>query len=261
MTPGVVLIALAASVVGIDERAPFIAFGGDGAQGVLVNLSVGARPCDPAVPGRPTVVFIHGFNPLPRAIHFTMSEQVGQALVRRVGTSFNILAWDWNAATFVSLSPRDNGASAVAQGRLLAAALWQSRLRPAQIQLIGHSSGSIVAASAARTFALEYGQTVAQLTMLEPAASYHPLVFERLAAGAFAHRVENYWSPDRGAYGSEVVDARVENIRVDRPRPPLARLAPLRSSHMYVVEWYISTISDPSYPVGFNRSLLLAARR
>jgi pimeloyl-ACP methyl ester carboxylesterase len=261
MTAGVVLIALAASVVGIEERAPFIELGGDGAQGVLINLSAGARPCDPAVPGRPTVVFIHGFNPLPRALHFSMPEQVGRALVRRVGTAFNILGWDWNAATFVSLSPRDNGASAVAQGRILAAALWRSRLRPAQIQLIGHSSGSIVAASAARAFALEYRQPIAQLTLLEPAASYHPLVFERMAASAFAHRVENYWSPDPRAFGREVVDARVENIRVDRPRPPLARLAPSRSSHMYVVEWYISTIGDPSYPVGFNRSLLLAAGR
>jgi pimeloyl-ACP methyl ester carboxylesterase len=131
----------------------------------------------------------------------------------------------------------------------------------ARTHLIGHSSGTIVAASAARTLAFEYGQPVAQLTLLEPAAGYHDVVFERLAAGAAAHRVENYWSPDRGAYGREAPYPGVENIRIDRQPRSSGPIFPRRSSHMYVVEWYISTIEDPRYPAGFNRSLILTEAR
>jgi pimeloyl-ACP methyl ester carboxylesterase len=253
----VVVLAIATSVVGEDLRRPFVAFGGDASRGVLVNLSPGCQPGAPAVAGRPTVVFIHGFNPLPRTVHFTMFEQVAGAIARRGGPALNVFGWDWNAATFVSLVPRANGDAAVAQGRALAVALLRAGALPARTHLIGHSSGTIVAASAARTLAFEYGQPVAQLTLLEPATSYHDVVFERLAAGTTARRVENYWSPDRGALGRAAPYPGVENIRVDRqPRSPAPILARL-SSHLYVAEWYITTIEDPRYPAGFNRSLIL----
>jgi len=217
MTAWGMVLAVWVSAVGSDDRPPFVRFGGDPARGVLLNLTPGARPGDPARAGRPTVVFIHGFNPLPRTVHFTMSEQVAGALARRVGPAFNVLGWDWNAATFVSLDPRVNGRSAVAQGRALAAALRGAGVSPARVHLIGHSSGSIVAASAARTIAVESGRRVAQLTLLEPAAGYHPLVFERLAVAASAERVENYWSPDPGAFGRPVASPGVENIRFRKP--------------------------------------------
>ncbi len=258
MTAWILVLAAAASVVGSDERPPFLALGGDPARGVLVNLSHLAHPGDPPVVGRPTVVFIHGFNPLPRALHFTMSEQVGGALVRRVGPGFNVFGWNWNAATFISLDPRANGESAVAQGRALALALLRSGALPATTHLIGHSSGSIVAASAARTLAFEYGRPVAQLTLLEPAASYHSLVFERLAAGSSAQHVENYWSPGPSGYGREVPTPGVVNIRVDGPRSYIGVVSPRRSGHMHIVRWYINTIEDPRHSAGFNRSLLLA---
>jgi pimeloyl-ACP methyl ester carboxylesterase len=190
-----------------------------------------------------------------------MSEQLAGAVARRGGPALNVFGWDWNAATFVSLAPRANGNSAVAQGRALAAALQRAGALPARTHLIGHSSGSIVAASAARTLAVEYGQPVAQLTLLEPAAGYHDVVFERLAAGTAARRVENYWSPDRGAYGHEAPYPGVENIRVDRPPRSSGPIFPRRSSHMYVVEWYIATIEDSRYPAGFNRSLILTEGR
>lgn len=257
MTACGVLFAAVAAVVAGDDRPPFIRFGGDLAQGVLVNLTCGARPGDPAVGGRPTVVFVHGFNPLPHAIHFTMAEQVAEALGRRLGPGCNAFGWDWNAATCVSLHPRANSESAVAQGRALAAALCRAGAAPAGIHLIGHSSGCIVAASAARAVAVETGQLVAQLTLLEPAASYHPLVFNLLAAGASARRVENYWSPDPGAFGREAASPGVEDIRIDGPRPHLGVVNPRHSSHLYVVKWYITTIDDPGIPSGFNRSLIL----
>src|SRR4051812_4229035 len=103
MTAGVVLLAAMAAVVGNDDRPPLIEFGGNPARGVLVILSLGARPGDPPAAGRPTIVFIHGFNPLPGVVHFAIAEQLAQALIRRAGPAFNILAWDWNAATCVSL--------------------------------------------------------------------------------------------------------------------------------------------------------------
>jgi pimeloyl-ACP methyl ester carboxylesterase len=257
MTAGVVLIAVAASLVGSDERPPFVQLGGNAAKGVLVNLSPGMRRGDGAVAGRPTVVFIHGFNPLPRAVHFTMSEQVAGSLARRVGPAYNVFAWDWNAATFLSLDPRVNNEGAVAQGRALAAALQRAGALPARTHLIGHSSGSIVAASAARSLSVDHGRPVAHLTLLEPAAAYHPLVFVRLTAGVLARRVENYWSPDPSAYGRAVASPGVENIRIDGPQPLVGVIRPLRSSHMYVVYWYLNTIENPAIPSGFNRSVLL----
>jgi alpha-beta hydrolase superfamily lysophospholipase len=181
------------------------------------------------------------------------------ALVRRVGPAFNVFGWDWNAATFVSLDPRANGDSAVAQGRALAEALLRSGAMPARTHLIGHSSGSIVAA--ARTLAFEHGRPLAQLTLLEPAAGYHSLVFERLAAGSSAQRVENYWSPGASGYGREVSAPGVVNFRVDGPRSYLGVVSPRRSGHMNIVRWYITTIDDPRYWAGFNQSLLLAEGR
>ncbi len=258
MTAWILVLATVVAVVGSDDRPAFLAFGGDSARGVLVNLSQMARPGDPPVVGRATVVFIHGFNPAPRALHFTMSEQVAGALVRRVGPGFNVFGWNWNAATFVSLDPRANGDSAVAQGRALATALLRSGALPARTHLIGHSSGSIVAASAAQTLAFEYGRPVAHLTLLEPAAGYHPLVFERLAAGSSAQRVENYWSPGASGYGGESAAPGVVNIRVDVPRSYLGVVSLRRSGHMNIVRWYIATIDDPRQWAGFNQSLLLA---
>lgn len=256
MTACVMLLVMG-GVVGGADRPPFIQFGGDPARGVLVNLSAGARPCDPAVVGRPTVVFVHGFNPLPRAVHFTMAEQVAGALARRCGAAFNVFGWDWNAATCVSLDPRANANGAAAQGRALAAALCRAGASPERLHLIGHSSGCIVATATARTFALEYGRLVAQLTLLEPAEGYHAFVYERLAAGSSARRVENYWSPGPSGYGREVASPGVQNIRIDGPHPYLGMVSPRSSSHLYVVQWYLTTIHDPGIPSGFNRSLLL----
>jgi pimeloyl-ACP methyl ester carboxylesterase len=259
MTSSVILFASLAGILGADHRPPFIRLGADLAQGVLVNLAPGSRPFDPAVAARPTVVFVHGFNPLPRVVHFTMAEQLAGALARRAGPSFNVYGWDWNGATCVGLDGRANAEAAVAQGRALSAALCRVGVVPAGLHLIGHSSGCIVAASAARTIAVESGRVVAQLTLLEPAGSFHPLIFERLAAGAAARRVENYWSPGPSAYGREAAALGVENVRIDSPHPYAGVVNPRLSSHLFVMQWYLGTIDNPGIPSGFNRSLLFAA--
>lgn len=259
MATCVALLVAMAAAVGGDGRPALLRFGGDPSRGILVNHTVGMRPFDAPNPALPSLVFIHGCNAAPKVVHFTMGRRLAEALARRGGPPFNVLEWDWNAATVVSLKGRANEASAVEQGRRLAAALLQSGIPPARTHLIGHSSGAIVAASAARTLLSGYGHSVAQLTLLDPAATYHGLVFDSLAAGSSARLVENAWAPGPSGYGHEVARAGVWNTRVDGPTPYLGALAPSLSNHFHVVEWYLGTVADPRLPGGFNTSLLFAA--
>ncbi len=252
MTSTVLLLAAITSVAGAGDRTSVLEFGGDPAPGLLVNHSIGARPFDPPDPSRPTVVFIHGFNPAPGMVHFTMADRLAESIARRGGPALNVLAWDWNAATYLGLNPHVNAENTVGHGRRLAAALRSKGLAPGRLHLIGHSSGSIVAASAAQALRCWSGQPVAQLTLLEPAEFYHHIVFERLAAGSSAHRVEHYWAPGPSGFSREVTYSRIKNHRVEVPNPCLAAVHPLRSGHLHVFRWYLTTIEDRSATVGFN---------
>jgi pimeloyl-ACP methyl ester carboxylesterase len=261
MALGVLLAVVAGCVAGWGDRATLVAAGGDPSEGVLINVTPGARPFDPPDRSLPTLVFIHGFNPLPGAVHFTMAERLGEVVGRRAGPRFNVLGWDWNAATFPrSLDPNAGPEAAVHQGRLLAATLRSAGVDPSRTHLIGHSAGGIVAASAARTFATDLGQPVAQLTLLDPAAYYHSVIFDRLAAGSAAPIVENYWATGPSGYGRIVPYAGVRNIGVAGPSPYVGLVFPLRSNHLFVVQWYLDTAESPFYPSGFNTSVLLRAR-
>jgi len=253
-----VLLTAAATLTADGRPAVLIRRGGDPARGLLVNHSPGRRPFDPPDPALPTVVFIHGINPLPRTVHFTMTEALAGSLARRGGPPCNVLGWDWNAATVESLRASTNSEAAVRQGPALAWALWSAGLDPARTHLIGHSSGSMVATSAAWVFARRWGRPVAQLTLLDPATFYHEIVFERLGAGSLAPVVENYWAPGPSAYGREVALPGVRNYRVDGPASHLGVLCPLRSDHLYVVRWYLETVEHRGIDAGFNRSVLLA---
>lgn len=251
-----VLVTTIAMVGWPGDGPSLIVRGADLSRGVLVNLSPGARPFDLPDPGRPTVVFVHGANPMPRVVHFTMAEQFAAALARR-GLGFNILAWDWNAAAATGIRPSTHYAVAVQQGWCLAGALWSAGLDPARLHLIGHSSGGMVVAAAARAFASGCGRPVAQLTFLEPAAGYHSVIFEDLAAWSTACRVENDWAPGPSGFGRAVAYPGVVNLGVPGPTPLLGMFDLLESSHLAIVRWYIATAADPTSPVGFNTSLLL----
>src|SRR4051794_16448206 len=150
-THAVVVVAAVAAVAGHGERRrPLVVGGGDPARGVLVNHTPGVPPFAPPDPSRPTIVFVHGFNPMPRTVHFAMAECLADALAKRPNApAFNLLAWDWNAATFEGLSVRRNVDASVQQGHRLASALMAAGLPPSRIHLIGHSAGSLVATSAA----------------------------------------------------------------------------------------------------------------
>ena len=252
------VVLTAAATLAADGPGPvMVRRGGDPSRGLLVNRTVGSRPFDPPDPTRPTVVFIHGINPLPQLVHFGMAEELGRSMSRRGGPAMNVLAWDWNAATFESLHPGINLDVAVLQGHALARALRGAGIDPARTHLIGHSAGAIVATSAARVFAVGRGRPVRRLTLLEPATYYHSLVFERMAAGSLAPLVENYWCPGPSAYGREVSIPGVRNFRVDGPASYAGVLCPLRSDHLFIVRWYLETVEDPRRAWGYNTSPVL----
>lgn len=257
MSPFLGLLIAAMTVGGTGDRPTLLAGGGDLARGVLVNRTPGERPGGPVDPERPTIVFVHGFNPLPMVVHFEMAERLGEALGRRPGgCGFNVLDWDWNAATCAGLRVSSNIEAAVAQGPRLADALLRSGVEPGRLHLVGHSAGSLVATSAARSLAAR-GRPAAQLTLLEPAAFYHPALFERLAAGSAATRVENYWAAGPSGYGRDAVYPGVFNACVRGETPWLGLVVPTRSGHIDIVRWYVATAENPACRLGFNASVLL----
>jgi pimeloyl-ACP methyl ester carboxylesterase len=249
-----VAMVIAATVSVGGREAKLLRGGGDPSRGILVNQTPGFRPFDPPVPGRPTVVFIHGLNPLPGVVHFVMTERVAEALSRRGGQAYNILGWNWNAATLESLRPGENIQAAIRQGQALAWSLRQWGVDPARTHLIGHSAGGIVATSAAREIARSMGTRAAQLTLLDPAAYYHSVLFDQLQAGSLAPVVENYWSPGPSAYGRQAARPGVRDLRVEGAASYAGVLCPLRSDHLGIVRWYLATIENPQCSWGFNTS-------
>jgi hypothetical protein len=250
---------LAVSTVAQSGNRPsLMELGGDPARGVLMNYSPGGRAFDPALP---TVVFVHGMNPLPQAVHFTMAQRLGEAMAQRGGSDFNVLGWDWNAATFVGLHRSANFQAAVDQGRTLAATLQHAGADPSRLHLIGQSSGCMTATAAARSLVEWSGRPIAQLTLLDPAVSYHGLVFDQLAAGSTARRVENYWTPHPSGYGRQENKPGIWNYRLDGPTPLLGTVLVSRSNHWHVIDWYISTAANPNAPGGFNTSVLVNPAR
>jgi pimeloyl-ACP methyl ester carboxylesterase len=233
------VIALAATCLGDPD---LVACGGSDAQGCLINLSCGAGPCDPVEPDKPTIVVTHGFNPFPRRVRFCFPESFAREFRYRCGTGVNVLAWDWNADTFVSLRPKVNSENAIDQGCRLATALISRGVEPAHTQLIGHSLGCVVVVSAARHLASTTGEPIAQLTLLDPLKSQHALIFERLAATRVALRVENDWAPGLSGYGAQANYPGVINVRVPGATPLRGLVNPLLSNHLHVVRWRLNAL-------------------
>ena len=252
MTATVCLVLASVLALGADPPDPtLIRRGGDPARGLLVNRTPGFRPFDPPDPARPSVVFIHGFNPVPGMVHFEMATRLAESLARR-GTVCNVLEWDWNAATFDSLRPRVNSDKSVEQGRILAQALQRSGIDPGRTHLIGQSAGGMVATSAAYVFAVHWGRPVAQITLLDPATYYHTVIFQQLRAGSLAPLVENYWTSSPSAFGREVRLPGVQDHHVDGRSFYLGVVNPARSDHLFVVNWYLTTVENRSTGQGFN---------
>lgn len=257
MTLGVALCAAIAAAAGHGRPPDIAECGRDPARGLLVNCTIGAAPWAAPDPARPTVVFVHGANPLAPVLHFAPARRMAEAVYRRHGGRFNVLGWDWNSDTIVSLSPRANVEHAVGHGYALASALRGAGVDPVRLHLIGQSSGCVVAAAAARALIAGTGRPVAQLTLIDPATLYHGMVFEQLAAGSTARLVENYYVVGPSGFGRAVGYPDVWNIQIDGRRGYVGLVRLMHSDHLDAVRWYIASVEDPSCCSGFNTSLLL----
>jgi hypothetical protein len=241
MLPLALLCTLAATTASpaYDADLRLLAWGPSPARGRLVNVTLGARPNDPIDPARPTLVVVHGANPFHPALHYAIAERYAEALGAVYGTGVNVVGWDWNADTLRHLwLPRRNLDHVVWQGQQLAASLRATGLDPRRLHLIGQSSGSLAAASAARSMA-NAGQPPARLTLLDPARLYHDLLFGTLGAGTAAAVVDHYWVESPSAFGAEAPYAGVHNIRLAGSSGVLGLIRPFRSDHLAAVRWHI----------------------
>ena len=248
------LLAACVFATGCGLNTAVLQKGGNGRMGVLLNYSCNAHPCDPIDPSKPTIVFTHGWNPLPKCIHTTFASASAQTLKCRCGDSYNLLSWDWNG---VRVSPFNDEPLRVGkqQGRMMAAALRSRGVDPGRTHIIGHSLGTIAAAQAA--VCLQDLGCTAQITLLDPPETYHEQIFHELAPTCHAHVVENYWSPGVSGYGAHANVAGVQNFIV-RGTTPIVGIVDLSlSNHVYVMRWYYETIRCPSMRCGFQNSVLL----
>lgn len=255
MTANALLLTALGLLAASPDRPKQYILGKDVSPGILRNWTVGCRPFDPPDPSRPTLVFVQGFNPAPRLVRCTIPEQLALAVARRGGPVVNVMAWEWNAATWAGLRPEVNQANAVDHGRRLAAALQGAGLAAHKIHLVGQSTGCIVVTAAARALRDQSGTLVGQLTLLDPATLYHHVVFEQLNAGTTSYRVENYWADGPSGFGKSVAYYGVTNMQVDGPKSLIGVVVLPRSSHWHVASWYLDTIEDRGCQAGYNTSL------
>ena len=247
------LALLLGTTVGCGLSSPLLQRGGNGRYGVLLNYSCGAHRCDPIDPSKPTIVFTHGWNPLPNKIHVTFGQASSQAIRCQYGDACNLLSWDWSA---VRVSPFRNQPIRTGrdQGKKMAAALRVRGVDPSRTQVIAHSLGSVVAAQAACCLS-DLG-SMAQLTLLDPPEDMHDEIFCRLGAATHAEIVENYWAPGISGFGGHVSTAGVQNYIVRGTTPVRGIIDLSISNHMHVMQWYYQTICCPSISCGFQQSIL-----
>lgn len=245
---------LASTITGCGLNDAILQKGGNGRKGVLLNYSCGAHPCDAIDPSKPTIVFTHGWNPLPNKIRTTFAPSSAAALRCRCGDSYNLLSWDWNA---VRVSPFNDEPFRIGrcQGRMLASALRARGVEPCRTQIVGHSLGTLVAAQAA--VCLRDLGPMGQLTLLDPPESLHEEIFCKLKAHRHARVVENYWAPRVSGYGAHAGYPGVRNFIVHGPTPVRGIVDLSVSNHVEVMRWYYKTIRCPSIPCGFQNSVFV----
>ena len=180
----VAFFAAVAAGTDLRDHPPLIQFGADPSRGILVNRTVGRRPFDPPDVARPTLIFVHGFNPTPHVVHFTMTDRLAEAVSRRFGAGLNVLGWDWNAATLVSCNRETNREETIHQGHRLArndvrapALIWPGR--SSSRTQFGHDRRS---GRRQRELLTRHGRAIAQLT---PARAGHMAAHQVLFASGW----------------------------------------------------------------------------
>ncbi len=252
----ILLLLFSATSLGCGLNTAVLQKGANGRMGVLLNYSCGAHPCDPIDPAKPTIVFTHGWNPLPKHIRATFGVASARALKCRCGDSYNLLSWDWNG---VKVSPFKNEPVLIGrcQGKMMAAALRCRGIDPCRTQIVAHSLGTVAAAQAACCLS-DLGP-MRQLTLLDPPEKMHDEIFCHLGATRHACVVENYWAPGISGHGGHVDRRGVRNYTVQGTAPVRGILDLSVSNHVHVMRWYYETIRCPSIPCGFQNSCLRCA--
>jgi hypothetical protein len=248
MAPLIVLLATLAhppeTLLQVPQsRLPLTSLGTDHAWGLLVNCTTGSGPDTPPNRARPTIVIAHGINPFHPVLHFALAQRYGEAIGNSWGPTFNVLSWDWNAATLHGIHPARNRAQAQRQGRDLGEALLQARIAPESLHLVGHSSGCVVVAAAARTIIDRTGISVHRLTLLDPAASQHALIFGALRAGSAGGIVEHFWATGPSGFGRPVDYANVTDRSFSGPAGWRGFFFPDQLDHLHIVRWHIKQMA------------------
>ena len=218
------------------------AAGADRAPGLLVNYTVGYHPGAGLDPSRPTVVIIHGINPLHPLMHMEMAQRYSEAIASRWGSTMNVLGWNWNGHTLRGLRASENDELAEMHGLSLAEVLLRQGAAPEWLHLVGHSSGCVVASAAARAIADRTGRPVDRLTLLDPVGRQHALIFGKLQAGSAARRVDHIWATGPTGFGSPAPYPNVRDEVFTGPAQWSGFLAPGRLDHMQLVRWHIAQL-------------------
>ncbi|HEU5116337.1 MAG TPA: hypothetical protein VFT74_06615 [Isosphaeraceae bacterium] len=213
------------------DSIQLFALGCDTSTG-LVRLHTG-----PFNPNRPTLVVVHGINLTPHLVHFTLAERYAEV----AGPAYNVLAWDWNAATLPSVRPSVVDRAAVGQGLMLASVLGQLGVEPSRLHLIGQSTGSVVAASCAQALLHSTGRPVDHLTLLDPSVSQHTLIFEGLNAPGCSRNLEHLYAPGPSGFGALAPYVGVKNYSAPTPSRWRGLFRPSQTDHMNVVRWHLRT--------------------
>lgn len=232
-------IALYGSLFATEQDAiRLFAAGPSRGRGVLVNRTPGARPADPINRNLPTLVVVHGLNPLHPFMHMTVGERYAEA-VARAGMLVNVLEWDWNASTLRMGGITATRLHAIHQGYRLGEALLSRGIEPASVHLIGQSAGCLAAAAAAWRCDERSGRPVGRLTLIDPFGPDQGWIFGRLDACRCAVRVEHLWAPGPSGFGGPAHYPGVVNVKVPGPSGLRGLLRPLHSDHLNTLRWHI----------------------
>ena len=241
LLPTILTLAIA---IGPPSEPRLFDRGGDDSTGILVDYTAWVAPGYQFHAGRPTIVVIHGINPAPRRIRSAMAVRYAEAIGRAGGRAVNVLGWEWNASTLKRLRPSRNVQDAEWQGCRLARDLLSIGVEPGSLMLIGQSTGSVVAASAARELARFRGVPVGRMILLDPVATQHSAIFGRLAAADHARVVEHYWARGPSGFGRPARDPRVIQAGLPPRSGGWGLVRPSRADHLNVVRWHIGRVAE-----------------
>ena len=198
------------------DRGDIVQLGGDPAPGILYNATPGARPFDPPDAARPTLVIVHGINLVPRASHLPMAQRLGEAVARRGPAAERAglgLERRHPGRAEPACESRARGDPRAAARSSLARSGPRARTpAPDRPELWGNRGGLGRSGTRETT-----GESVAQVTLLDPAVGYHDLVFRRLGVGSCCGRVDHYWAPGPAGLSRQVNEAGVHDQRVKVP--------------------------------------------